>query len=62
LEGDLVSGKRMSPIATLVERSTRFLMLVALPGGHHKADVVADALAPAIQTLPTQLARSRPPA
>jgi IS30 family transposase len=57
-EGDLVFGKRMSPVATLVERSTRFVMLVALPGGHHKADVVADALAAAIQRLPSQLARS----
>jgi IS30 family transposase len=57
-EGDLVFGKRMSPVATLVERSTRFVMLVELPGGHHKADVVADALAAAIGRLPTQLARS----
>jgi IS30 family transposase len=48
----------MSPVATLVERSTRFLMLVALPGGHHQADAVADALAAAITTLPKQLARS----
>jgi len=43
-EGDLVFGKHMSPVATLVERKTRFLMLVALPGGDHKADAVADAL------------------
>jgi IS30 family transposase len=57
-EGDLVFGKNMSPVATLVERSTRFLMLVALPNGDHKADTVADALAAAIGTLPTQLARS----
>ena len=33
-------------------------MLVALPGGHHQADAVADALAAAITTLPKQLARS----
>jgi IS30 family transposase len=48
----------MSPVATLVERSARFLMLVALPDGNHKADAVADALAAAVTTLPTQLARS----
>ena len=52
-EGDLVFGKHMSPVATLVERSTRFLMLVALPGGNHKADAVADALAAAVTTLPS---------
>jgi IS30 family transposase len=57
-EGDLVFGKNMSPVATLVERSTRFLILVALPGGNHKADAVADALAAAITTLPKQLAKS----
>jgi IS30 family transposase len=57
-EGDLVFGKAMSPVATLVERSTRFLMLVALPGGNHKADAVADALAAAVMTLPQQLTKS----
>jgi IS30 family transposase len=49
----------MSPVATLVERPTRFVMLVALPSGNHKADVVADALAAAIQRIPNQLAKSR---
>lgn len=57
-EGDLVFGKHMSPVATLVERSTRFLLLVGLPEGNHKADAVADALAAAIGTLPSQLTRS----
>jgi IS30 family transposase len=57
-EGDLVFGRGMSPVATLVERSTRFLMLVALPGGNHHAEAVADALAAAITTLPQQLAKS----
>jgi IS30 family transposase len=56
-EGDLVFGKRMSPVATLVERSTRFVMLVALPSGH-KADLVADALAAKITTLPAALTRT----
>ncbi len=56
-EGDLVFGKAMSPVATLVERSTRFVMLVALPNGH-KADLVADALAGKITTLPKALTRT----
>jgi IS30 family transposase len=47
----------MSPVATLVERSTRFVMLVALPNGH-KADLVADALAAKITTLPAALTRT----
>ena len=56
-EGDLLYGKRSSAIATLVERKSRFVMLVAVPGGH-TADVVADALAGAITALPAQLRRS----
>ena len=56
-EGDLVFGTRSSTVATLVERTSRFVMLVRLPGSH-TADVVADALAEAITTLPGQLRRS----
>jgi IS30 family transposase len=56
-EGDLLMGKGMRAIATLVERKTRFVMLVALPNGH-AADVVADALAAKIVELPEQLRRS----
>src|SRR5215212_4957678 len=56
-EGDLVFGRGMTPVAALVERSTRYLMLVGLPGGH-RAELVADALAAAITRLPRQLTRS----
>jgi IS30 family transposase len=56
-EGDLLMGKRMHAMATLVERKTRFVMLIALPDGH-AADVVADALATKITELPEQLRRS----
>ena len=57
-EGDLVFGKHMSPVATLVERSTRYLLLVSLPAGNHKADAVADALAAPVAHLPALLAKS----
>ena len=57
-EGDLVFGKGMSPVATLVERKTRYLMLVALPRGDHRADAVAHALADAVATLPKSLAKT----
>ena len=56
-EGDLLMGKGMHAMATLVERATRFVMLVELPNGHG-ADVVADALAAKITELPHQLRRS----
>jgi transposase, IS30 family len=47
----------MTAIATLVERHSRFVMLVELPNGH-SADVVADALTQHITALPQQLPRS----
>ena len=53
-EGDLIFGKKMSAVATLVERKSRFVMLIALPNGH-RADLVADTLATKIGTLPEQL-------
>ena len=57
-EGDLLLGSNCrSAIATLVERSTRFVLLVALPDGHG-APAVRGALIPAIHTLPAQLRRS----
>ena len=51
-EGDLLFGKGMTAVATLVERTSRYLMLVALPDGH-RAELVADALADRITQLPT---------
>ena len=56
-EGDLVFGTRSSAIATLVERQSRFVLLVS-PPHRHTASVVAQALAGAIVTLPAQLCRS----
>jgi IS30 family transposase len=56
-EGDLLLGRKPSGIATLVERSTRYLQLVALPDGHG-AEAVRDALMRSIAQLPEQLRRS----
>jgi IS30 family transposase len=56
-EGDLILGSRGSAIGTLVERSTRFVLLLHLPGGHG-ADQVAAAMTAAMGTLPAQLRRS----
>ena len=56
-EGDLVYGTRPSAVATLVDRATRYTMVVALPNGH-KADAVARALIEQMGCLPSQLRRS----
>ena len=57
-EGDLILGARhQSAIATLVERSTRYVLLAQLPQGY-AAEQVRDALVATITTLPTHLRRS----
>jgi transposase, IS30 family len=57
-EGDLIIGAGgRSAIGTLVERSTRFVMLLHLPDGHG-ADQVNAAMADKIAELPAALMRS----
>jgi IS30 family transposase len=56
-EGDLLMGRRMTAIATLVERHSRYVMLLRLPAGS-TAESVRTAIAKRIVTLPTQLRRS----
>ena len=57
-EGDLIMGVgNRSAIGTLVERSTRYCLLLHLPHGF-TAELVRDAMIEAIQGLPAQLRRS----
>ena len=57
-EGDLIIGRNSrSAIGTLVERATRYVILLHLPG-HHGAIEVRDAMAAAIVKLPAHLRRS----
>jgi len=55
-EGDLLSGGKNSYIATLVERHSRFLMLIKVPG--KETAVVVAALSKHVRKLPATLRRS----
>lgn len=57
-EGDLIIGAGLrSAVATLIERRTRYTMLVPLPAGH-TAPLVAEALIAAFASLPNPLRRT----
>jgi IS30 family transposase len=57
-EGDLLNGKgNRSAIATLVERRSRYVMLIALPDGKG-AEVVREALTAKIKKLPAELRKT----
>ena len=56
-EGDLIFGKKMTAIATLVERHSRYVMLCKLPNGNG-AEAVRLAMAKRVLTLPATLRRS----
>jgi IS30 family transposase len=56
-EGDLLSGSKNSYIATLVERHSRFAMLIKVPSKETEA-VVAALMSQHVRKLPTKLKRS----
>jgi IS30 family transposase len=57
-EGDLIMGAgNNSAVGTLVERSTRYVMLLHLPGDH-TAETVRVAMTAKVKTLPEHLIRS----
>ena len=55
-EGDLIMGRRKTCIGTLVERSTRYVMLLKLPD--NTAEAVRSAMSRKILALPAELRRS----
>jgi IS30 family transposase len=55
-EGDLLAGGKNSHIATLVERQSRFVMLVQVPG--KDTESVVDALVRQVKHLPARLMSS----
>lgn len=58
-EGDLILGAgNQSAVLTLVERSTRYVLLGHLPAGDHGGEAVRDRLIQLIKTLPAHLRRS----
>jgi transposase, IS30 family len=58
-EGDLIVGKNgTSAIGTLVERSTRYVLLLHLPRGRRDAATVAAAMTAAMAGFPAHLRRS----
>jgi IS30 family transposase len=57
-EADLLAGARHSHLATLVERQSRFTLLVKVPGGGKDTASVVPALARQMRRLPTALRRS----
>lgn len=56
-EGDLIFGKKMTAVGTLVVRHSRYVILLKLPNGHG-ASAVRQAMTKRIMTLPAQLRRS----
>jgi IS30 family transposase len=57
-EGDLITGEsNRSAIGTLVERASRYVILLYLPG-RHTAEAVRDAVIDAMKDLPAHLRRS----
>lgn len=56
-EGDLIMGSGGTAIGTLVERTSRFVILLHLPG-NHQADTVAGAMITAMGDLPAHIRRS----